>query len=63
MGPMDPERVPKKYTNFGELPCKGDPWAIKIWVFLGSLHPKEPPRVDLGSKFILQQEIWPGVQS
>ena len=29
-------------------------------VFLGSLHPKEPPKIESGQKIILELEIWPG---
>ena len=53
----------KKYPRMVNCPARGDPWAMKMWVFLGSLHAKEPPKIESGQKFILEPEIWPEVQS
>ena len=53
----------KQYPRMVNCPARGDPWAMKMWVFLGSLHAKEPPKIESGQKFILEPEIWPGVQS
>ena len=53
----------KEYTPLVNFPARGDPWAMKMWVFLGSLHAKEPPKIESGQKFILEPEIWPEVQS
>ena len=45
------------------FPARKHPWAMKIWVFLGLLDPKEHPRIEFSQKLILKLEIWPGVQS
>ena len=36
----------KTVPSFGEFAYEGDPWDIKIWVFQGSLHPKETPKLS-----------------
>ena len=53
-GQLDLFRVYEIVASFVE------PWAITIPGFLGFLHPKETPKIDLGSKFIPELEIWPG---
>ena len=59
-GQMNPFRVHKNIPPTGALDVKGDPWAIKIWVFLGSLHPKEPPELIWGQNSSYNWRYGPG---
>ena len=62
-GQMDPFRVRWNLPPIGEFSCKGGPLGHENLGFSRGPTSQGTPQNWSGQKFILEPEIWPGVQS